>query len=837
MGMSEMPMEFSDKRENRKNALKHVAAGAALLGAGTGGNELLNARVKRRSGAAHPGVIASAARSVSGKPNGFKAATHVPHMAGKMGVRGAQLASLPILAAGLKHAVTGADTKKLDVKQDVVRPAVEYATYQDQMKKGQDRIGKALNESEQSRLSRHKQVGRNVSLASGTLGLAALGLRTPQAARALTNRGVKGLGRLAAKDTKATNLSNTLGVGALGIGSAGSFNYAAQQRLERKKDAVAKAAMQYTAEERRKNRKLATTGVAGAGVAIAGPHVLYALKDRSNIQAGRGRPKKTVDINTSSVVPDRKRAGIESGVKGPHAPAAFPSRNVEAVEPNRRGVYNIANSFKDERHASRLANRGRLFNRGAAAAAVGGLATYAGAMGVLDSRHQKKRNELAAQKRAAKQMTVTKGIPTKAWIKRNNLPVNVLDQDGPDHFMVVHTSSRMDGLRQRFHRDELRYATKNQTRLTPVSAKAQAKPTQMQFDFGKNLNIEKTLYRGMSIQGTKNALKHGFKTTATGDIGPGVYTSPSKLAATSYALPKGNGSLASLKGHRGKRIGRLLTINDEGVMPIARGQGGREFPNGNGGWSVYEQVTLRPEDLTRERITRIQNVNRTTYNRLKTRTDYEPGGFLHGENSTTHVQKPDSPATRLSALKERASKPLVHPRFGVTNDAPIGDWRKQRKIESNINSKFARNGSSSFKESGVGKSFLKENRNRLSPEAEAGYRHLRSERNENRAAAVGNASVAGLSGWLLSHEARHRPLNKPAVAVTGASALAAGYGALHASRVANRRNKSMNRIEDKARARAAAGLYGPGRGMTPVDTSSSKARKYATVQGMDGASE
>lgn len=626
MGMSEMPMEFSNKRENRKNALKHVAAGAALLGAGTGGNELLNARVKRRSGAAHPGVIASAARSVSGKPNGFKAATHVPHMAGKMGVRGAQLASLPILAAGLKHAVTGADTKKLDVKEDVVRPAVEYATYQDQMKKGQDRIGKALNESEQSRLSRHKQVGRNVSLASGTLGLAALGLRTPQAARALTNRGVKGLGRLAAKDTKATNLSNTLGVGALGIGSAGSFNYAAQQRLERKKDAVAKAAMQYTAEERRKNRQLATAGVTGALVATIGGSQMHSQAARNNFKARRlaeqGRPKTTVDVNTSSVVPGRERTKLGSSVKGPHAPADNSFRTVEAVEPNRRGVYDIANAMKDEKfdsRVSRIANRGRLLKRGASVAAVGGLATYAGAMGVLDSRHQKKRNELAAQKRAAKQMPVTKGIPTKAWIKRNNLPVNVLDQDGPDHFMVVHTSSRMDGLRQRFHRDELRYATKNQTRLTPVSTKAQAKPTQMQFDFGK--------------------------------------------------------------------------------------------------------------------------------------------------------------------------------------------------------------------------SFLKENRDRLSPEAEAGYRHLRAERNENRAAAVGNASVAGLSGWLLSHEARHRPLNKPAAAVTGASALAAGYGALHASRVANRRNKSMNRIEDKARARAAAGLYGPGRGMTPVDTSSSKARKYATVQGMDGASE
>jgi hypothetical protein len=67
--------------------------------------------------------------------------------------------------------------------------------------------------------------------------------------------------------------------------------------------------------------------------------------------------------------------------------------------------------------------------------------------------------------------------------------------------------------------------------------------------------------------------------------------------------------------------------------------------------------------------------------------------------------------------------------------------------------------------------------------------------------------------------------------------LAAGYGALHAGRVADRRNKSMNKIENKARARAQLGLYGPGRGTSPVDLTSRKAKKYATVQGMDGGAE
>lgn len=110
---------------------------------------------------------------------------------------------------------------------------------------------------ERAQLDRRKRLGRNLSLGGGTLGLGALALRTPagaklalkgitRATKAGSNPGriTRGLTRISSKEAGATKLSNTTGILAIGSGAAGSFNYASQQRLERKRDAnLAKSAM------------------------------------------------------------------------------------------------------------------------------------------------------------------------------------------------------------------------------------------------------------------------------------------------------------------------------------------------------------------------------------------------------------------------------------------------------------------------------------------------------------------------------------------------------------------------------------------------------------------
>ena len=97
-------------------------------------------------------------------------------------------------------------------------------------------VQKFLSPSESDRLSAHKKIGRGLALTSGTMGLTALGMRAPSGAKVLASRGVKVPGRLVRAEAAATRHSNTLGIGAIGVGSMGSFNYAAQQKLERKKD-------------------------------------------------------------------------------------------------------------------------------------------------------------------------------------------------------------------------------------------------------------------------------------------------------------------------------------------------------------------------------------------------------------------------------------------------------------------------------------------------------------------------------------------------------------------------------------------------------------------------
>ena len=163
--------------------------------------------------------------------NGFKAGTHLPHLAGKLVVRGGQVSSLPLIAVGVRGMVKPKENRKVDLRDDVIAPTIRNATLADQVERAQERgLSKRLTPREQERLDAHRGTGRTLSLASGTMGLSALALRAPQAAGVAVKRGVKGkaLRRLANQAEAATKHSNTLGVLAIGTGSAGSFNYAAQ---------------------------------------------------------------------------------------------------------------------------------------------------------------------------------------------------------------------------------------------------------------------------------------------------------------------------------------------------------------------------------------------------------------------------------------------------------------------------------------------------------------------------------------------------------------------------------------------------------------------------------
>jgi hypothetical protein len=230
--------------QDRRNSLGHAAAGGALFGAGAGANELLNRRLTRHNAVGPFRATYRSARAAMGKKTagpGFKAGVHLPNAAGKLPARAMQAVGLPLAAYGVVNAVRAkpVKTNKLRIKEDVVHPVVHHAVMADQVDAGQkqlERLTKALTATDQRKLDAHRRIGRTTSLVGGTLGLAALGARAPGGAKLLGRAGVRSgkLVRVASVEPHATALSNTLGVGAIGTGAAGSFNYAAQQKLERK---------------------------------------------------------------------------------------------------------------------------------------------------------------------------------------------------------------------------------------------------------------------------------------------------------------------------------------------------------------------------------------------------------------------------------------------------------------------------------------------------------------------------------------------------------------------------------------------------------------------------
>ena len=166
---------------------------------------------------------------------------HGRYAAAKLGVRGLQVTGIPMAAYGAYNLVKP-DKKvpRVNAKDDIARQVARGVTFRDAADDYRKRVAKRqLTQAESEKLVRRKKSGTALSLAAGTMGLGALALRSPEVARAVASRSRRLAGkpkvkRLIAFEPGATKVSNTLGIAAIGTGSAGSFNYASQQRLEAK---------------------------------------------------------------------------------------------------------------------------------------------------------------------------------------------------------------------------------------------------------------------------------------------------------------------------------------------------------------------------------------------------------------------------------------------------------------------------------------------------------------------------------------------------------------------------------------------------------------------------
>lgn len=243
---------------DRLHAAEATAIGAGMLGGASAANYGLDRMLERKKIKTPPRAIFNEAkRLVRGGGKTAVHPLHAPYVAGKVATTSVRAVGLPLAAYGAFNLISPGDkVARVRLKDDVVKPTVRTATGYEQANRAKNRIKtnrearkrtqmakSALTDKEYNQLQHRKTTGRNISLVAGSMGLTALGLRAPELARATTKvprvGKLKALQHLASREKGATKASNALGVAAIGTGSVGSFNYAAQQKLEQKKFAKA----------------------------------------------------------------------------------------------------------------------------------------------------------------------------------------------------------------------------------------------------------------------------------------------------------------------------------------------------------------------------------------------------------------------------------------------------------------------------------------------------------------------------------------------------------------------------------------------------------------------
>jgi len=230
---------MSKQSEYRRNAVGQVVVGGALTGGGAYANRVTEQRLARSG---NKGLFDAAKELKLNR-------AHAVYAGSKLGARSLQVTGLPLLALGLHGMVKPKKTRPVSISQDVVKPVLHNALLTDQAKKGQkvlqNNVSKESAADYRERIINSKRRSKNLSRVSGTLGLAALATRSPEIANAVARKVPKvaahpKVSHLMSLEPKATKASNTLGVGAIGVGSLGSFNNARMQNLEVKRERVSK---------------------------------------------------------------------------------------------------------------------------------------------------------------------------------------------------------------------------------------------------------------------------------------------------------------------------------------------------------------------------------------------------------------------------------------------------------------------------------------------------------------------------------------------------------------------------------------------------------------------
>jgi hypothetical protein len=187
-----------------------------------------------------------------------------------VGTRGVAAAGVPLVAVGAQNLLTKKPkpVEAPDIKEDVLGESVRRVTHQKKnplksvsKMAANDAAINTLAQREQRDLVRRKKKQTRYSLTSAALGATALGLQSPRLAGVAVRRSsrlanVKPIKRIAEIAPKSTNLSSTVGVGSLGVGSVGSLNYARINRSETKADQRSATALKVKKAEHPKIKEI-----------------------------------------------------------------------------------------------------------------------------------------------------------------------------------------------------------------------------------------------------------------------------------------------------------------------------------------------------------------------------------------------------------------------------------------------------------------------------------------------------------------------------------------------------------------------------------------------------
>lgn len=798
--------------EERRNATQHLVAGGSLIAAGMGADALV-ARDRAKRGMKGP-IRAAVKREFTRR--------HAGQLGVKTAATGAKVVGIPMAAYGGYKMLRPEGTQKPSFKRDVV----------DRSRKAVQSVTKAqtaeLSQKDQDKIRRRKKVGSALSLTGAGIGTAALALRAPEAARALTKvprvGGLRPVRALAGKEGGATKLSNTLLAVGAGSGAAGGFNYADQQRLEAKQFKKADGRYFSTPEP------LERDSARGRRVRTEAEHQGYRA---ASVTAGAASTAAVGArwLGHKDAPKVVRAAGIAARTRG------VPNDVVSGAE---RRALKVGQWAKNK--------RGRLL---VGALAAGGVSAGTGAVARWKRDEAQGLSHELGRANAGKDYSVRKSGSVAASVELGQLAARRIARMTPEGRKRLATGSLLG----------LGVTTGGATGAGVASRSKRLRRERA--EFAERNRVVKAVTR----RDVRDARKRKYQTEANRDLALGAtaaavtpallpYVNRYAIPAANQALPQAMARFPQFKipiqqipeipipqakpfpvgrlstpmaigGHLPGGVGRLLR-NPKTIAAVGLGVGA---PLSLRNWSDSRKASARYKELKSRR--KQERVGKSLYDgvvrgigRVRVVERTKPGYVTVYDSKDVKRFMPESRVTPVPKPKSKKAKSVPVDKPGPQGQQLALDFGKalspEKKAEAKARAKKAGrpypnaydnmvSGGAPWRVRKRDDSFLRGYRQRISPEAEVGYNTLRRLKRQANVETGVSAAGTGAAGLIVGHALRNGKL-RPKLALAAAVPAAAGaYATVRSMQRSNSLGSKMYKIRAKAYEREAAGQFGRGR--------------------------